>query len=170
MMDVIGEFCSANDLPWNEEIAGRFERYLELLLHFNESMNLIGPLDESEIIDELFIDSLAAAAIYPPEGTLLDVGTGAGLPGYPLAFLYPDLAVTLVEPRRRRATFLKIVRTRLELDGITLYNNRLEDVPSATYDYVIAKAFRPPIEWLETASEWTSESGVTVCMHWLFCY
>ena len=64
----VAEFCRANDLPWNERAAERFATYLEILQHFNQSMNLIGPLSEAEIVDQLLVDSLTAAAVCPPEG------------------------------------------------------------------------------------------------------
>ena len=160
----IAEFCAQNQLPWDEVAAERLALYLELLQHFNGTMNLIGPLSEREVVDQLLIDSLTAAAVAEPAGAIMDVGAGAGLPGIPLACLYPDLSVTLVEPRRKRNTFLKIIQTRLELDDVELVHERLEDTPGGPFDYVIAKAFQPPLEWIETASAWRSDDGVVVCM------
>lgn len=163
-IDRIEAFCLANDLPWSERTRQRLALYLELLLHFNGTMNLIGPLDAAGVVDQLLIDSLAAAAVTPPAGPILDVGAGAGLPGIPLACCFPDLPLTLVEPRRKRNTFLKIVETRLDLDHVKLVHARLDDTPGGPFDYVIAKAFQPPLEWLETASAWRADHGTIVCM------
>jgi 16S rRNA (guanine527-N7)-methyltransferase len=160
----IAEFCEQNELPWDGRTAERLALYLELLQHFNGTMNLIGPMTEREVVDQLLIDSLTAAAAAEPDGAIMDVGAGAGLPGIPLACLYPDTPVTLVEPRRKRNTFLKIIQTRLELDHLDLVHERLENTPGGPYHYVIAKAFQPPLEWIETASEWRSDEGVIVCM------
>lgn len=160
----IAEFCEQNGLPWDGRVSERLALYLELLQHFNGTMNLIGPMSEREVADQLLIDSLTAAAVAEPAGAIMDVGAGAGLPGIPLACLYPDVPVTLVEPRRKRNTFLKIIQTRLELDHVDLVHERLENTPGGPYDYVIAKAFQPPLEWIETASEWRSDEGVIVCM------
>lgn len=160
----LAHFCMENDLPWSERIAAGFGEYLELLDHFNRSMNLVGPLSEGEIVDALLVDSAAAAAVCPPSGSIVDVGSGAGLPGIPLKLLYPDCPLTLVEPRRKRATFLNIAKTRLGLEDVTIEQERIEDVPPARYDYVISKAFQPPLEWLETASEWVSDGGVVMCL------
>ncbi|MFP4597042.1 MAG: 16S rRNA (guanine(527)-N(7))-methyltransferase RsmG [Persicimonas sp.] len=164
----LADFCAQNDLPWSPQVAEGFAAYLGLLGHFNKAMNLIGPLSEAEIVDGLLIDSATAAAVCAParahQASILDVGSGAGLPGIPLKLLYPDCPLTLVEPRRKRATFLNIAKTRLGLDDVTIEQARIEDVPPARYDYVISKAFQPPLEWLETASEWVSDGGVVMCL------
>lgn len=163
-LDTLARFCRQNDLPFTERTEERFAEYLDLLVEFNQSMNLIGPLDEAEIVDQLLVDSAAAAAVSPPKGSMLDVGTGAGLPGIPLKILYPDLALTLVEPRRKRTTFLRIATTRLDLDAVSIERARIENLAEATFEYVISKAFQPPLEWLETASRWRSPEGVIVCL------
>jgi 16S rRNA (guanine527-N7)-methyltransferase len=160
----IASFCEQNDLPWDQRVEERLALYLELLQHFNGTMNLIGPMTEDEVVDQLLIDSLTAAAVAPPEGAIMDVGAGAGLPGIPLACCFPDLPLTLVEPRRKRNTFLKIIKTRLEFDQAELVHERLENTPGGPYNYVIAKAFQPPLEWIETASEWRADDGRIVCM------
>lgn len=165
----LANFCRTNDLPWNGRVSERFSTYLEILAHFNQSMNLIGPLSDAEIVDQLFIDSLTPAALHPPAGHLrhlLDVGTGAGFPGLPLKILYPDCPVTLVEPRKKRSTFLKIARTRLDLEGIDIERCRIEelDEPAAGYGYCISKAFRDPVDWLEAARPFVADGGVVVCM------
>lgn len=164
MLSKLQTFCTDNDLPWSSVIEESFAGYLDLLSHFNQAMNLIGPLAEAEIVDQLLVDSVAAAAVCAPEGSILDVGSGAGLPGIPLKLLYRDLPLTLVEPRRKRATFLKIATTRLGLDEVTIERERIEDVPRARYQYVISKAFQPPLDWLETASGWLADDGVAICL------
>mgnify|MGYP006303620547 CR=1 FL=1 len=167
MNDALETFCNRNALPYDERRAARFEEYLDLLLKFNDSMNLIGPLDRREIVDTLLIDSLAAAAVRAPSGPILDVGTGAGLPGIPLKIAYPDCPATLVEPRKKRHTFLKIARQRLGLDEVTLERSRLEELDSTRagrFDYVISKAFRSPGEWVDLAAPWRADDGVVVCL------
>lgn len=157
-------FCRRHDLPLDAHGLSRLRDYLDLLQHFNDSMNLIGPLDEASIVRELIVDSLTPAALYPPSGTILDVGTGAGLPGIPLKLLYPDRPLVLVEPRRKRTTFLKIARNRLDLDEVRLERTRIEDLPDERCDYVVSKAFRSPTEWLEIAERRLTDDGVVVCM------
>jgi 16S rRNA (guanine527-N7)-methyltransferase len=161
----IAQFCTRHDLPWDERRAERLASYRELLLRFNESMNLIGPLDAEAIDRELLIDSLAAGVARAPRGPILDVGTGAGLPGIPLAIVFEDVALTLVEPRRKRSTFLRIATNRLGLSDVTLERARIEDLTETSrFDTVISKAFQDPREWLETARPWVRPGGAVICM------
>jgi 16S rRNA (guanine527-N7)-methyltransferase len=160
----LADFCQQNNLPWNDDIRVRFATYIDLLTHFNKAMNLIGPMSQADIVDQLLIDSAAAAAVCAPAGPVLDVGSGAGLPGVPLKLLYPDLALTMVEPRKKRTTFLKIALNRLKLSDTIIERTRIEELDKGKYAYVISKAFKPPVEWLETASTWMSGEGVVVCL------
>ena len=157
-------FCIRNNLPWSDQIQGSFATYLDILTHFNKAMNLIGPMSEAEVVDQLLIDSVAAAAVCAPAGPILDVGSGAGLPGIPLKLLYPDMPLTMVEPRKKRTTFLKIALNRLDLNETTIERTRIEEVEAAEFAYVISKAFQPPLQWLDTASRWLAEGGVAVCL------
>lgn len=163
-LDRLAEFCRRNDLPWSDDIQAKFAGYLDLLTHFNQAMNLIGPLSQADIVDQLLVDSVAAAAVCAPRGPMLDVGSGAGLPGIPLKLLFSDLPLTMVEPRKKRTTFLKIVVTRLQLADTAIERTRIEDLAPTSYDYVISKAFQPPPDWLETASRWVGQAGTAVCL------
>ena len=164
-MSKLQTFCEAQGLPWSERAAEAFEGYLALLLKFNKSMNLIGPMDAAEIQAKLFVDSLTSAATYAPSGAILDIGTGAGFPGIPLKIIYPDLPITLVEPRKKRVQFMRIAVNRLGLDDVEIHEARLEELDLAPHDYVISKAFRNPDVWLELAAPLRSDDGVIVAMH-----
>ena len=161
----IEDFCVKNNLPWSETIEAKTNTYIELLLKYNKTMNLIGPMDSDEIKSSLIIDSLVAALVEKPRGRILDVGSGAGLPGIVLGIFYPETSVTLVEPRTKRADFLALAVRSLALKDAVVFQKRIEMVPPDTYDYVIAKAFRKPVEWLELAQKWTKPDGVILCMH-----
>lgn len=163
-LDAIEQFCTNKGIPWSEDRTERMTRYLELLVHFNESMNLIGPMEPDEIVDELLLDSLVAAAARRPGGPILDVGSGAGLPGIPLKIAFPDCSLTLVEPRGRRSTFLKIAIHRLGLDDVRQVRGRIEEFDESGFDYVISKAFREPTKWLRTARPFAADDGAVVCM------
>ena len=164
VLAALASFCTANDLPWDEGRAQKMEGYLDLLMQFNEAMNLIGPLTRQAVVDELLVDSLVAAAARRPEGPMLDVGTGAGLPGIPLKIVFPDVALTLVEPRQKRSTFLKIAIHRLSLSSVTAFRGRIEDFDGARFDTVISKAFQPPEDWLQTAKPFAADTGAIICM------
>lgn len=161
----IENFCVKNNLPWSKTIEEKTNTYIELLLKYNKTMNLIGPMDSDEIKSKLIIDSLVAAVVEKPRGRILDVGSGAGLPGIVLGIFYPETSVTLVEPRTKRADFLALAVRSLGLKDAVVFQKRIEMVPPDTYDYVIAKAFRKPVEWLALAQNWTKPDGVILCMH-----
>lgn len=163
-LDLLARFCAEADLPWDESKGAKMGKYLDLLMQFNEAMNLIGPLSREAVVRELLLDSLVAAAARRPKGPILDVGTGAGLPGVPLKILFPDLAITLVEPRRKRSTFLKIVTHRLGLDDVIVARCRIEDLDEDHFDFVCSKAFEAPTRWLRTAKPFLSPRGAVVCM------
>lgn len=159
------QFCDAHGLPYDDRAARRFATYVELLEQFNAKMNLIGPFDRPEIVRQLLIDSVAPAALVPPHGRVLDIGTGAGLPGIPLKILYPDVPITLVEPRKKRSMFQKIVKTRLHLDDVEIVRERIEDTDLGPHDWVVSKAFRNPPDWARIATPLTTAGGHVVCLH-----
>ena len=87
-----------------------FSRYLALLLRWQRSHRFIGSSDEMWIVEHLFLDSLLFLRLLPSTTrTLIDIGSGAGMPGVPIKIVRSDLEVTLVESRRRRASFLSAV-------------------------------------------------------------
>jgi len=94
--------------PLNAETAERFEDYLSLFLRWNERLNLSAVRDEEGIISRHFVESIAVARALPTGiGTLLDFGSGAGLPGIPIALCRPEIAVTLAESQNKKAAFLQ---------------------------------------------------------------
>lgn len=142
-----------------------FERlmdYSALLLRHNRGANLIGPMDQAQILRELLVDSLLPGLAVAPRGPLMDVGSGAGLPGIPLAILSPQTEVHLIEPRQKRVTFLKIAARRLGLEHVHVHQARIEDFTALAPGEVgtaAAKAFRAPSAWLEEAHRWLRPGG-----------
>jgi 16S rRNA (guanine527-N7)-methyltransferase len=114
--------------------------YAEMLRERAVPLGLIGPGDEGRIFERHVADSCRAVPCIP-EGTrsVLDIGSGAGLPGVPVAILRPDLLVTLLEPSRRRVGFLEFVIGELHLDGVQVIARRAEDADLAV-DLAMARA------------------------------
>ncbi len=105
---------------------------------------LIGPRETERIWDRHILNSLAVADLIPDGSSVVDVGSGAGLPGIPLAIVRPDLSVTLLESMLRRTTFLETVvrRTRSSLRRVRVVRGRAED-HREQYDVVLARAVAP---------------------------
>ena len=141
----------------------RMMAYAQLLLRHNRGANLIGPLSHEQIVDTLLVDSILPALAAAPEGPLLDVGTGAGSPGIPLAIFSPDTDVHLVEPRQKRTIFLRIAARQLKLDKVHIHHSRVEafdGLKPGAFGTAAAKAFRSPEQWLVEAERWLGPQGL----------
>jgi 16S rRNA (guanine527-N7)-methyltransferase len=108
------------------------EAYAELLAGPGVVRGLIGPREAPKIWDRHLLNCAVVAELIPSGSSVVDVGSGAGLPGIVLAIARPDLAVMLVEPLARRAVFLAEVVTALDLgDSVTVLRARAEEIPAA---------------------------------------
>ena len=126
------------------------ERYVALLAGPGVERGLIGPREPSRLWTRHVLNSAALAGFVPAGADVVDVGSGAGLPGIPLALARPDLTVTLLEPMARRVAFLDEVVEELEL-AVRVQRGRAESFPAATVDVVVARAVAP----LEKLARWT---------------
>ncbi|MCV7302172.1 16S rRNA (guanine(527)-N(7))-methyltransferase RsmG [Mycobacterium barrassiae] len=101
-------------------------RYAEILAGAGVERGLIGPREVERLWDRHLLNSAAIAELLPAEARVADIGSGAGLPGIPLALARPDLRVTLIEPLLRRSDFLHEVIDELEID-VTVVRGRAEE-------------------------------------------
>ena len=122
-------------------------------------MDLIGPGD----MNHHFIDAEQAISNLPLEGSWVDLGSGAGFPGFALGALYPEVQVTMVESRQKRTIFLKQVVRHGKADNVRVLCQRTEDLES-TFDGVISRAYKPPLDFLEDAKRLTTIGGMAICM------
>ena len=88
----------------SEEQADKFIKYYELLIEWNEKMNLTAITEEREVAEKHFADSLLPMELIPQNAKCIDVGTGAGFPGIPLMIMRPDITVTLLDSLNKRVT------------------------------------------------------------------
>jgi len=121
--------------------------YARLLATEGAVRGLIGPREVPRLWDRHLLNSAAIASLVPPGARVVDVGSGAGLPGIPLALARPDLTVTLLEPLARRVAFLTECVDRLGLDRVTVVRGRAEEGPIRRElggaDVVTARAVAP---------------------------
>ena len=100
------------------ELAERLTAFGRELIRANRETNLVGAQSEDRLVAAHFLDSLAPLAGEPLRGPVVDVGSGGGLPGIPVALSFPGLSITLLEPRAKRANFLSELVRRLGLENV----------------------------------------------------
>ncbi len=116
------------------------KRYIDLLSCEGIDWGLIGPRERPRLVDRHVVNSLVVSQLVPDGAWLADVGSGAGLPGIPLAIARPDLRVTLVEPLERRVKFLELAVGELDLGSrVQVLRERAENVHD-TFDVVTCRA------------------------------
>ncbi len=149
--EIIEARLNACGIAHEATLASQLLTYHELLVDWNTRMDLTAVTDELEMLDRHDLDSLMALnfpGLIPEEGTLIDVGTGAGLPGIPLALARPRLRVTLLDAQQKRLQFLQAVIDALHLTNVTLVHARAEDggrnsLYRERFDIAVARAVAP---------------------------
>lgn len=140
------------------------EAYHDLLATRGIEWGLMGPREIDRLWERHLLNSVAVADLLPQGATVCDVGSGAGLPGFPLAISRPDLTVTLLEPLLRRANFLTGVVAELGLDDrVTVERGRAEDF-DATFDVVTCRAVAPLAKLLPWTLPLLGQSGHLVAL------
>jgi len=137
---------------------------LNELERWNRRFNLTAVRDPQEMVTAHIVDSLVARPFL--EGTaILDVGTGAGFPGLPLAIVEPDREFTLLDSNNKKIMFVQHVTGLLELDNVTAVKGRSEDyAPGHRFDTVIARALATLPRLVEIAGHHVGEDGVFVAL------
>ena len=151
-------------LPFDPSHLAAFQRYAALLVKWGAALRLTGTRDPHEWIETHFLDSLTPLPDLEGATSLLDIGSGAGFPGLPLAIVRPDLTVTLLETYGKKATFLRTAVHELGLSRVTVRNARAEDSPSPQFGAVISRALCAPAAWLPMAVPWTRPGGRILSM------
>jgi 16S rRNA (guanine527-N7)-methyltransferase len=121
--------------------------WLDLVVAWSERVDLTAARDAETLADLLLADA-ALLASTQPTGSVIDVGSGVGAPAIPLAILSPVLDITLVEPRERRAAFLRTSCGSLERPDIRLLRKRSMEVEADVAELAISRATLPPPLWL----------------------
>ena len=141
--------------------------YLALLEKWNRTHNLTAIREPGRMVTHHLLDALAVLPHLPQRSglRLIDVGSGGGLPGLPLAIARPDWDVTLLDSNRKKATFLRQVAAELGLAQVAIVAARVEDyLPEVAFDVAISRAFAELAPFLAAARHLVHAGGCLVAM------
>jgi 16S rRNA (guanine527-N7)-methyltransferase len=138
--------------------------YLELLVKWNRVYNLTAIRDEAKLVSHHILDSLAVVK-HLPDGSVVDVGSGAGLPGIPIAVSCPDRVVALLDSNQKKCAFLTQAITELGLANTRVVAARAESYrPAELFTTVISRAFSDLADFVKLAGHLRAADGVMVAM------
>lgn len=121
-----------------EQLA-KFQKYHQLLLEWNQKINLVSRKDTDRLISFHFIDSLLVLNDIPPNSRVCDLGSGAGLPGIPIKIIRDDITLYLIESIRKKANFLILCIERLNLKNAQVYAQRAENITELSFDIILIR-------------------------------
>ena len=168
--DHVHDDLKALGLEVSTEQFDLLERYLAYLLEVNQTTNLTAIRHREEAWRRLIVDSLSALPGMPDDGgAVVDIGTGAGLPGMPLAIARPGIEFALLETTGKKARFLEEVIARLELPNVAVLQVRAEDVGHQPqhrqhYDVAVSRAVGPMAVVLEYSLPLVKVGGRVLAM------
>ena len=122
---------------------GKLLAYLELLIKWNKAYNLTAVRDPDEMVSRHLLDSLSVVSCVAQGGAnWLDVGSGGGMPGIPLAIMFPQLHFTVLDSNGKKTRFLTQVKIELQLNNLEVVHSRVEDfTPEQPFDGICSRAF-----------------------------
>ena len=167
--EIFNKYLLEINVKINKEKIEKFYKYMQLLLEWNEKINLTAITKPEEVILKHFVDSLTIAKYIKEKETMVDVGTGAGFPGIPIKIYRDDIKVVLVDSLNKRINFLNTVISELKLKNIEAIHSRAEEFGRnkkyrEKFDISTSRA----VANLATLSEYllplVKENGKCICM------
>lgn len=153
----------------NSEKIDKFNKYMELVLDWNNKINLTAIKNEDEFVLKHFIDSLTVKDLIKDGSKVIDVGTGAGFPGIPLKIYNDSLNITLLDSLNKRVNFLDLVIKELNLNNISAIHGRAEDIAHLSnyrenFDVAISRAVAQLNVLVEYLLPFIKVGGICICM------
>ena len=152
----------------SDEQLNEFYEYMQLLLEWNEKMNLTAITEPEEVIKKHFVDSITIKKYIKEESRLIDVGTGAGFPGIPLKIVDKSIKLTLLDSLNKRVNFLNEIIEKLNLKDIKTIHSRAEEYAKnevrESYDVAVSRAVADLPILLEYLMPYVKLNGICICM------
>lgn len=153
--------------PATKEDRRQFERYLDLFVQWNRVHRMTALDSPAAIVRDLFLDSLLFFALLPsPPIKVVDIGAGSGVPGLPLRLADPRIALTMIDSRRKRASFLLTTCRELGLADVAVREGRAEELVRAepalagAFDVVVTRAAGPISSLIPVAMQFLKDGGI----------
>jgi len=168
LADQLREGLAALGLDLTAAMQEKLLGFVALLKKWNRTYNLTAIRDEGEMVTQHLLDSLSLLPAVQESALAgrrwADVGSGAGLPGIPLAIARPDLQMTLIEAVEKKSAFQRQAKIELGLANITVVGGRVQDVPSGQFDAVVSRAFAELADFVDVAGHLLSPTGQLYAM------
>lgn len=163
----LDEGCAALSIDLSEAQKQQLLDYVALLVKWNKVYNLTSVRDPAQMLSRHILDSLSVLP-YLDAPTLLDVGTGGGLPGIPAAIVRLDCAVTLLDSNSKKTRFLQQVKAELGLHNVTVVHGRVEQVSLPKFAIITARAFATVDDIIKLAGQHCEQNGRLVLMKGIY--
>ena len=135
--------------------------WCQLVAQWNSAYNLIGPRTVPDIVSRHVLDALALSAFMPESvHNILDIGTGAGLPGFPLAVTHPHRHFTLVDRRRKKTRFVQQAQIELDINNIEVVTGDVSDCVEGQFDCIMARAVGMTAELARMSAPLLAPDGI----------
>ena len=167
--DILYEGAEKLGVPLEQGKIEKFSIHAVELIKWNQKINLTAITDPMEVAVKHFLDAIAPVPDIPPNGSLLDIGSGGGFPGIPLKVCLPSVSVTMIDASRKKVNFIKHVIRTLELENTYAFHIRAEDFAEKQavaryFDIIISRAFSSMATFAVTALPFLNQNGVIIAM------
>lgn len=154
----------------SEEQEQKLLDYLALLLKWNSTYNLTAIRTEEKMLSHHIIDSLSLIPHLPEVKSLIDVGSGGGMPGIPCAIMRPEMNVVLLDSNHKKTTFLRQALIELKLDNAQVETSRVESLKGQTFDIVTSRAFADLSDFVNLTKGLLAPDGMWFAMKGVYPY
>jgi 16S rRNA (guanine527-N7)-methyltransferase len=160
----IAELLSALDCKADSAALSAITVWVDQVARWNEKMDMTAARNDAELVDLMVADAAQLSLVLPPSQTVVDVGSGAGAPGLPLALLRPDLHVLLAEPMQKRAALLRMTIGKLGIAERVAVEQKRGGQLTRTFDVALSRATLAPPAWLELGAGLAPDGEVCVLL------
>lgn len=155
---------AAMQLDLSETQQDKLLSYIALLKKWNKTYNLTALRDEAQMLSHHLLDSLTLLPYIGSAQTMMDIGSGGGMPGIPAAICRPDVQITLVDANTKKTTFLQQVAIELGLSNVKVVSGRVEALQGQTADFVTSRAFAELADFVGLTRQLLNANGIWAAM------